>query len=127
MRSHLVLFVASLLMFISTALHAQQSATELSEAAANPLADLISLPFQNNTDFGLGPFDRASNVLNIQPVIPLMEGKLITRTILPFVRIPDLGSETGTIASGLSDINFTAFYAFGGGSITWGAGPIADR
>ncbi len=112
-------------LFPSAPLHAQQSATELSAAAANPLADLISLPFQNNTDFGLGPFDRASNVLNIQPVVPLMNGKLITRTILPFVRIPDVGSETGTIASGLSDINFTAFYSAGGGSVTWGAGPIA--
>jgi hypothetical protein len=125
MRPYLAPFAASLVLCFSPELHAQSSATELSEAAANPLADLISLPFQNNTDFGLGPFDRASNVLNIQPVVPLLGGKLITRTILPFVRIPDIGSETGTISSGLSDINFTAFYAVGGGSITWGAGPIA--
>jgi hypothetical protein len=124
LRPRLVPFVASLLCF-SAALHAQPSATELSAAAANPLADLISLPFQNNTDFGLGPFDRATNVLNIQPVVPLLDGKLITRTIFPFVRIPDIGSETGTISSGMSDINFTAFYVFGKGPITWGAGPIA--
>jgi hypothetical protein len=35
---------------------AQQSADALSKEAANPVADLISLPFQNNTDFGLGPY-----------------------------------------------------------------------
>lgn len=36
---------------------ASQSADELAEAAANPIADLISLPFQLNNDFGLGEFD----------------------------------------------------------------------
>jgi hypothetical protein len=97
MRPQRVLFVVSLLLCCSATLHAQPSATELSEAAANPLADLISLPFQNNTDFWLGPFDRASNVLNIQPVVPLMGGKLITRTILPFVRIPAPAASPGSL------------------------------
>jgi hypothetical protein len=58
-------------------------AAELSKEAANHLADLSSFPFQNNTDVGLGEFDRSRNILNIRPVIPVAKGKIITRTILP--------------------------------------------
>ena len=127
MRSFHVVGWSMLLLVVSSVLHAQESADELSQAAANPLADLMSFPVQNNTNFGLGPFDRASNVLNIQPVIPLAGGKIITRTILPFVSIPDATSESGTFASGLSDITFTAFYTPpGSGSVTWGVGPVLD-
>jgi hypothetical protein len=54
-------------------LYAQESADDLAQKAANPIADLISVPFQLNNDFGLGEFDRTRNVLNIQPVIPLFK------------------------------------------------------
>ena len=90
--------------------YAQQSAEELSAAAANPLADLMSFPFQNNLYMNYGEYNRNVNVLNIQPVIPLAGGKLITRTIIPIVRIPDFNNETGKLYSGLSDIVLTAFY-----------------
>ena len=116
------------LMFVlvATGIYAQPSQEELSQQAANPLADLMSFPFQNNTDFGLGPFDRSSNVLNIQPVIPLAGGKWITRTIFPFAWIPEVGAESGLFSSGLSDVTFTAFYVPGGGSTMWGVGPILE-
>jgi hypothetical protein len=103
-----------------------QTADELAQQAANPIADLMSIPLQNNTDFGLGEFDRARNVLNVQPVIPLGGGKLITRTIFPFVRIPDLSQESGTRTSGLADVNFTAFYVPEQGEVMWGVGPIIE-
>ena len=45
---------------------------QLRKAAQNPIADLISLPLQNNTLFGVGPNDDTVNVLNIQPVIPFL-------------------------------------------------------
>jgi len=60
----------------------------LAKAAQNPVADMINLPFQNNTAFGWGEFDRTQNVLNIQPVVPFKLGEsvnLITRTIVPVV------------------------------------------
>jgi hypothetical protein len=54
---------------------ASQAATEgggsteqLAKAAQNSVASLISVPVQNNSSFGIGPFDRTQNVLNIQPV-----------------------------------------------------------
>lgn len=115
-----------LLVLASPSLFAQQSSEQLSKEAANPLADLMSFPFQNNLDFGLGEFDRTRNVLNIQPVIPLAGGKIITRTITPFVWLPDVTAESGSLSSGLSDITFTAFYALPAGSVTLGIGPVID-
>lgn len=105
---------------------AQESAAALSKEAANPVADLISIPFQNNTDFSLGPYDRTRNVLNIQPVIPLAKGKIITRTIMPVVWLPDLGAETGSLSTGLGDTLFTAFYPVKAGSATLGVGPALE-
>jgi len=80
--------------FMVGMLNAQQSQEELSEAAANPLADLMSFPFQNNLNMNYGEYNRNVNVLNIQPVIPFAGGKLITRTIFPIVRIPDFANES---------------------------------
>lgn len=116
------------LMFVLVAAgtYAQTSQEELAEQAANPIADLMSFPFQNNTDFGLGSYDRSSNVLNVQPVIPVAGGKWITRTIFPFVWIPDISAESGLYSSGLSDVSFTAFYTPGGSSVMWGVGPILE-
>jgi hypothetical protein len=107
-------------------LQAQDSAEELSQQAANPIANLISLPFQNNANFGFGPFDRTTNILNIQPVVPLANGKIVTRTIFPIVWIPDYGSESGSYSSGLSDITFTAFYVPESKNVIWGVGPVFD-
>ena len=61
---------------------------ELARAVQNPVASLISLPFQNNTNFEFGPRDKTFNVLNIQPVWPFQlteDWNLITRTIAPIV------------------------------------------
>jgi len=116
-----------LFLFISPLALAQEDVQEnLSQQAANPLADLISLPFQNNLNINHGPFNRNVNVLNIQPVIPFAEGKIITRTIFPIVRIPDFSQESGKLTSGLSDIVFTAFYAPKSEGITWGFGPVVE-
>ena len=68
-----------------------QSGGDLREAAQNPIGDLISLPFQNNTNFGLGHSDHTQNVLNIQPVYPAHLNKdwnLIIRPILPVIYQP---------------------------------------
>ena len=68
--------------------HAEMSAEELAKLAQNPVGNLISLPFQNNTNFNVGPLSGTQNILNIQPVIPISVNKdwnIITRTILPVV------------------------------------------
>ena len=61
---------------------------DLEKQIQNPVASLISVPFQNNIDTGIGTFDRTRNTLNIQPVYPLSLGgaTLIIRTIVPIIR-----------------------------------------
>ena len=101
------------------------SEQDLAKAAQNPVADLISLPFQNNTNFGLGDYDRTQNVLNIQPVIPFGAGpfNIMTRTIAPVMYQPDLGGSDGGI-SGLGDTSFTAWVSPAKpGKLVWGIGP----
>ncbi len=104
--------------------YAQDSAdTDLAKQSQNPIANLISVPLQNNTSFNIGPYNRTANVLNIQPVVPFYGGRLITRTILPVIYQPDVLFESGG-TNGIGDLNFTAFYAPESEKLTWGVGPI---
>lgn len=104
---------------------AQLSEEELAKIAQNPLANLISLPFQNSTYTKIGPFDRTQNILKFQPVIPFAEGKIIARAIVPLIRQPDIFGETGA-TSGFGDINLTAFYTTKLGEVNIGVGPIVN-
>jgi hypothetical protein len=102
---------------------------ELAKMAQNPIANLITVPFQNNTNFNVGPQSGTQNVLNIQPVIPVSlnrDWNLITRTILPVLTqpgfVPDQGSTTG-----LGDIQFSAFASpSNAAGLIWGAGAIVQ-
>jgi hypothetical protein len=108
---------------------AELSAEELAKLAQNPVGNLISVPFQNNTNFNYGPEKGTQNILNIQPVIPISvneEWNIITRTILPVIWQPSLGpgidSETG-----IGDTTFTAFLSPAKpGEWIWGAGPVVQ-
>ncbi len=123
-KTTIIVFVLSALLFQLSL--AQDSKEALSQQAANQLADLMSFPFQNNLNMNYGEYNRNTNILNIQPVIPFAGGRIITRTIFPIVRIPDFASEDGIAASGLSDIVFTAFYTPPNQPFTWGFGPVLE-
>jgi len=103
-----------------------QDAAELARAAQNPVASMISLPFQNNTNFDFGPLDKTQNVLNIQPVYPISlndNWNLITRTILPVISQPAFSANQDR-ETGLGDLNATAFFSpKNSGRWTWGVGP----
>jgi hypothetical protein len=113
--------------FIPSPSRGQEPSTEeLAKAAQNPIADLISVPFQNNTNFGIGPHDRTQNILNIQPVIPfsVADWNVITRTIAPVISQPDVNESDGS-TFGLGDINTTWFLSPAKpGKLLWGLGPI---
>lgn len=133
MRRVKLLLVSTLLLGVFTAnaqeSTEQQTTEELSKQAANPVADLMSFPFQNNLNMNQGPNDRNTNILNIQPVIPLFGGKIITRTVIPIVSIPDYSKESGKLdnGTGLADIVFTAFYKpESKGNLIWGFGPVLE-
>jgi hypothetical protein len=123
-RATRLLLVTTVLVMPWTAVAQQPSASppdedartlELAKKTQNPIADLISLPFQNNLNFGYGAKDAPHSsstqyVLNIQPVLPgkvTDELNLITRPIIPVVRQPDLidGGETW----GLADIQLQTY------------------
>ncbi len=104
----------------------EAQAEALQKATQNPVANLISVPLQNNTNFGYGPYNRDQDVLNIQPVIPTHLGKnwmLISRIIQPIVWQPYPNQNTGG-EYGLGDMNPTFFLSPAKpGKVIWGAGP----
>jgi len=132
LRSFRALVLGAIAALPSLALAQDQA--DLAKQSQNPVADLISLPFQNNTFFGIGPDNDTANVLNIQPVIPINIGpvNLINRTIFPLIYLPDLTSGlpelpegiSGGSTFGLGDINYTGWLSpVGGGPVTFGIGP----
>jgi hypothetical protein len=105
----------------------EDSATKLAKETQNPVANLISVPFQNNFNFNTGTTHATQWILNVQPVIPIPVGNwnLITRTIMPIINQPELFSAgPRSEAFGLGDINPTVFLSPARpGKFIWGVGP----
>jgi len=107
-----------------------QDAAELAKQLSNPVASLISVPFQFNYDARIGPVrDGEKFYLNFQPVIPISLDKdwnLISRTIVPIVSQRNIfpGADD---QSGLGDITQSFFFSPkvpAPGNIIWGVGPV---
>ena len=100
----------------------------LAKNAQNPIADMISVPFQNNANFNVGPFNRTQDVLNIQPVIPLHLNEdwlVISRTIAPLTSQPDPVSNSSTYGIGdTSQSLILSPVSSGIKDFSWGFGPI---
>jgi len=103
------------------------------KASQNPIASMISVPFQENWNFGIGDSNRVQNVFVIQPVIPVSLGSkwnVITRWVTPIVYQPyavplEDGSLHQTGAYGLGDMQPQFYFSPKKHSVvTWGAGPI---
>jgi hypothetical protein len=114
---------------LSTGACLAQDAEALAKAAQNPIADMMSVPFQLNTNTGYGPLKKNQEVLNIQPVIPFHlnpEWNLITRTIVPLISQPAT-TTTQSRENGIGDIQFSAFLSPSAPSAwIWGAGAIVQ-
>jgi hypothetical protein len=117
--------------------------TELAKQSQNPVADLISVPFENNLYFDFGPTEEIANVLNLKPVIPVRltdKVNLINRLIVPFIYLegqdsitkgdPEGGLGGATVFPGTDDefglgnITYQAFFSPAEpGPAIWGIGP----
>ncbi|NLL13252.1 MAG: neuromedin U [Fibrobacter sp.] len=128
MNSHIVRFSVLILILVFFSGFARQieSIADIEKAAQNPLADRIFLGVQSYTNFGLGPYNRVQEILNVQPVIPFDFGNwnLTTRWVIPFVFQPELTSESGR-DFGLGDLKtFFFFNVHTARSIRSGFGPV---
>jgi hypothetical protein len=110
----------------SSPCRADSDVSDQAKEAQNPIANLISVPLQNNTNLNVGPERGTLNVLNVQPIIPVSLGQdwsVITRTIVPVISEPPL-SPDGSRINGIGDTLFSAFLSprTSRGWI-WGVGP----
>jgi opacity protein-like surface antigen len=105
---------------------AAEPSENLAKQSQNPIANLVSVPFQSNTNFNSGPFNRTQEILNIQPVVPMHlneDWNVISRTIIPLISQPDplLNSNT----NGIGDITQSLFLSPAHpGELIWGVGPV---
>lgn len=115
----LVLAAATVVLFRAAPLVAQETddsaevaqaaeAADLAKQVQNPLASLVTLPFQVNLNRGVGEFDRTTANINFQPVIPFPGKKwdIVARAIIPYISVP-VGEKSAE--TGLGDWTVTLF------------------
>ncbi len=97
----------------------------MAKKLTNPIADMVSVPFQFNWENTVGPLHQTRFVLNVQPVMPFSistNWNMIARLIVPFVSQPPL-FDGGAPTFGVADIAPSFFFSPKVSSFTWGIGP----
>jgi hypothetical protein len=131
----LAMLLALIVVTVGVAHAKDNSNGSLAAKSQNPVGDIISLPVENNTYFGVGPAEDWANALFFKPVFPVNLGRLnlINRLIVPLIYIDDqqFNIDFGQISKtvqldsvfGLGNINYQAFFSPAKpGKIIWGLG-----
>jgi hypothetical protein len=106
---------------------AEESQADIAKKLNNPIADLISVPFQFNYDQDLGPTEEGERtIVNVQPVIPIhlnADWDVISRTIVPVISLQDVPPENDE--DGIGDVVQSLFLSPSAlvDGWTWGVGP----
>ena len=103
-----------------------QESSDIAKQAQNPIANLISVPIENDFNPQTGVHKDDSYVMQMKPVVPFTLSNdwiLISRTIIPVIQVPDLApGVNGT--TGLGDVQESLFLSpKKAGPVIWGAGP----
>lgn len=118
--------VGSFLIVMSSSVFAEINIDQLNTQTQNPIANLFSIPLENNITFGVGTNRAPLYILNVQPIYPIKlteNWNIITRTVIPIKNQPNLGGKF-TSRFGLGDTTFTPFLSPAKpGFIIWGFGP----
>jgi hypothetical protein len=123
--SRKLLILLPFLAFLSAAPAAADDDTALLEDSQNPISSLISVPFEHNLYFDVGPKDALVYTLNHKPVYPVDLGEftLINRLIAPITYQEERVSGEGT-EFGLGDFTYQGFISpKDNGKVLWGVGP----
>jgi hypothetical protein len=105
----------------------EHGTSEIAKQAQNPIASMISVPFENDFNPHTGINKEDSYVLQFKPVVPFKlsnDWNLITRTVVPVIQVPELApGVNGT--TGLGDVQTSLFFSpTKVGKVIWGAGPV---
>jgi hypothetical protein len=126
-RLGLMTFVVAAVMAAPVHANTQE---QLAMQLSNPVAALVSVPFQFNFERDIGSAREGSRtLLNVQPVVPFnlnADWNVISRTIVPVVWQDDIFPGAGS-QSGLGDIVQSVFFSPKvptAGGLIWGVGPV---
>jgi len=115
----------------SSAKFTAEEALALAKKSQNPISNMRSFKFQNNTNLGIGPDDSTQNMFNVMPVLPFQLNDdilVISRTIIPVVSQPSVLTPPGEDRiNGIGDTSMQFFFSpmdtSSTGGTVWGVGP----
>lgn len=116
----------SMTAFSQVASNSKSDESDLAAKLTNPVADLISIPFQYNYDANIGVDKKGtSNSITFQPVVPVKLNNDWNYILRPIVTLESLGNVNGYSGTGAGPVTVETFFSPRAASeYIWGVGPV---